>query len=295
MLFYLSLRQFCSWLTCQQEVLTQALNSHIEAPRPLARRTAILPQGCLCFLSRHLIPDWVRDSIHLLRDSSFFSQLKKCLHQRTFGLVLLLQTEPGAMARLVFWPELNVKPFTQYVTWPCHMWLGLVLIRQHRVLRVWCCWLAFHSSLHGIQSERSQHDCCLFIRRAENGRVRAARSEAQTLEHSGTLYCCRGSRSTPGSHWHRRIKAQRNRHRSAYLYCHVNFSKRKRFFLFWKKTTTLSVKLVYKNITLWIQYTNTALTLASSLTSTLYSGYTYRKKLTAQTLVFDYTVYNFCH
>lgn len=147
------------------------------------------------------------------------------------------------MARLVFWPELNVKPFTQYVAWPCHMWLGLVLIRQHRVLRVWCCWLAFHSSLHGIQSERSQHDCCLFIRRAENGRVRAARSEAQTLEHSGTLYCCRGSRSTPGSHWHRRIKAQRNRHRSAYLYCHVNFSKRKRFFSFLEENNNTFCKI----------------------------------------------------
>lgn len=59
-----------------------------------------------------------------------------------------------------------------------------------------------------------------------------------------------------------------------YLYCHVNFSQRKCFFLFWKKKTTLSVRLVYKNTALWIQYTNTALTLASSLTSTLYSGYT---------------------
>lgn len=150
----------------------------------------------------------------------------------------------------------------------CRMWLCLVLIIQHRVLTVWCCWLAFHSSLHGIQSERSQHDCCLFIRRAENGRVRAARSEAQTLEHSSTLYCCREPRSTPRSYWHRCIQALR------YLYCHVNFSQRKRFFLLWKKKTTLSVRLVYKNITLWIQYTNTALTLASSLTSALYSGYT---------------------
>lgn len=104
-----------------------------------------------------------------------------------------------------------------YVAWLCHVCWGLVLIRWRRVFMVWHCWVAFHSSLHGVQSERSRHDCCLFIHRAGNGRVQATQSKPQTQEHSSTLYCYIGSQSTPcflltqkytSSHTH----TQRNMH-----------------------------------------------------------------------------------
>lgn len=97
-----------------------------------------------------------------------------------------------------------------HVAWLCHGCGGLALIRWRRVFMVWHCWLALHSSLHGVQSEHSQHDCCLFIHRAGNGRVQAARTKTQTLEHSSTLCCCRGSQSTPCSYWHRHIQALRS-------------------------------------------------------------------------------------
>lgn len=68
-----------------------------------------------------------------------------------------------------------------------HVCSGLVLITRPTVLMVWHWWVVFHSSLRGVQSERGQRDCCLFIHTAGNGSEQAARTKPQTLEHSSTL------------------------------------------------------------------------------------------------------------
>lgn len=86
---------------------------------------------------------------------------------------------------------------------------GLVLIIRRTVVMVWHCWLAFHSLLHDVQSERGWCDCCLFIHSAGNGGEQAAQTKPQTLEHSGTLCCRRGSQSTPCFWWCRHIQALR--------------------------------------------------------------------------------------
>ncbi len=124
--------------------------------------------------------------------------------QLSWGFVYLLKASDGGVT---CW-----KKVTKVISMlnNCIMQLGLVLIRWRRVFMVWHCWLAFHSSLHGIQSESNQHDCCLFIHRAGNGRVQAARTKPQTLEHSGTLCRCRGSQSTPCPYWHRHMQALRS-------------------------------------------------------------------------------------
>lgn len=54
------------------------------------------------------------------------------------------------------WPPCRTAVLCVWLCW------GLVLITWRRVLMVWHCWLAFHSSLAAVQSESSKCDGCLF-------------------------------------------------------------------------------------------------------------------------------------
>jgi len=109
-------------------------------------------------------------------------------------IVVQLQSECRTNRCLAVWwkgTELSLKSeepetLALLVAWLHHVCLGLVLIRWSGVFVVWHCWLAFHSSLHGIQSERSQRDCCLFIHRAGNGWEQGSSDRALntgTLQH----------------------------------------------------------------------------------------------------------------
>ena len=77
-----------------------------------------------------------------------------------------------------------------HVAWLSQARWSLVLISWSAVFIVWHCWLAFHSSLHGIQSECSQHDCCLFIHGAGN-----SREQRPSLKHKNTSASCSDQQS----------------------------------------------------------------------------------------------------
>lgn len=71
-----------------------------------------------------------------------------------------------------------------YVAWLCDACWGLALIRWRRVFVVWHCWLAFHSSLHSVQSEHSQR-WLLFIY-TQSWKWQSAGSSDKT-SNTGTL------------------------------------------------------------------------------------------------------------
>lgn len=71
---------------------------------------------------------------------------------------------------------------------------GLVLIRASAVvMAVWRCWLAFHSSLHAVQSAAASWRLFIYTQELEI-------AKAQTLEHFGTLYGPNQRRHTHAPH-----------------------------------------------------------------------------------------------